>query len=79
MKRRNNGLLIGTILIVLVGALIFMQARNQEPADEDAGPAMPGATTPAPGGVPAGPRVDEHLDSQGSGRGPSPAPGMPPQ
>ena len=68
MKRKNNGIIVGSILVVLVGALIFLQARNQEPEEElpTAPPATPGAT---------GPRVDEHLDQPNSmGRSPMPAP-----
>ena len=72
MKRKNNGLIVGTVLVVLVGALIFLQARNQEPAEED--PAMaPLPTAPGPGAGP-GPRVDEHLDAPAAGRMPIPAP-----
>ena len=72
MKRKNNGLIVGTVLVVLVGALIFLQARNQEPAEED--PAMtPLPTAPGPGAG-AGPRVDEHLDAPAGGRMPVPAP-----
>ncbi|MEO7453860.1 MAG: hypothetical protein ABIV13_03750 [Fimbriimonadales bacterium] len=72
MKRKKNGLLVGTILVLLVGALIFIQARNQEPEDDHGDPGMSGPTSP--GGAPAGPRVDEHLDNPTPGRGPVPAP-----
>ncbi|MDQ2985795.1 MAG: hypothetical protein M3R13_03615 [Armatimonadota bacterium] len=72
MKRKSNGILVGTILIVLVGALIFLQARNQEPVEEDM--AGPPPTAPAGGSKPA-PSVDD-LQNQigGSGRSPVPAP-----
>jgi len=72
MKRKNNGIIVGTILVVLVGALIFLQARNQEPDQED--PAVaPLPSAPGPGAG-SGPRVDEHLDSPAGGRMPLPAP-----
>jgi hypothetical protein len=72
MKRKSNGLIVGTVLVVLIGALIFLQARNQEPEEEDpmSGP-MP--TAPAPGAAGPGPRVDEHLDAPSGGRMPAPA------
>ena len=68
MKRKNNGIIVGSILVVLIGALIFLQARNQEPEEE------PPMTPPATGGA-TGPRVDEHLDQPTTpGRSPVPAP-----
>ena len=68
MKRKNNGLIVGTILIVLVGALVFIQFLNQEPeADSHAGPVP---TAPPSGPAGAGPRVDEHLDNGGQSRAP---------
>jgi hypothetical protein len=72
MKRKNNGLIVGTILVVLIGALIFLQAMNQEPSEDEHG--HTDAPPPAPG-APA-PRVDEHLDNPGTAapRGPTIAP-----
>lgn len=60
MKRKSNGIVIGTILIVLVGALVFVQSQNQEPEDEEMPP------VPAGDGHPDGhsaPNVNDRLDA----------------
>jgi len=73
MKRKNNGLIVGTVLVVLIGALIVLQARNEEHPDSDE--AMPQTTSETPGGnfLPA-PSVDEALDKPGPTTGPILAP-----
>lgn len=61
MKRKSNGLVVGTILVLLVGALIFIQARNEVKPDDEAVP-----TSGSPDGhfKPA-PSVDDALDQPG--------------
>jgi len=72
MKRKNNGLIVGTVLILLVGALIFLQARNEEPS-EDA--AIPPVAATQPSAAPrSAPSVDKALDMNGPSRMPTPAP-----
>jgi hypothetical protein len=73
MKRKSNGLIVGTVLVVLIGALIVLQARNVEPPEHDE---LPPPTSDTPGGnyLPA-PSVDEALDKPG----PTPNTAPPPQ
>jgi hypothetical protein len=69
MKRKNNGLIVGTILVVLVGALIFIQFLNQEPVEKPQASA-PLPTAPPEGSAGKGPQVKDILDNPTEKQGP---------
>ncbi len=71
MKRKGNSLIVGTVLVVLVGALIFLQARNVEHPEQEEPPPI---TTQPGGNFKPAPSVDDALDKGGPAPGPIIAP-----
>jgi len=70
-SKRPNGILIGTILVVLVGALIFVQSQFMAPSDEDehAHDEAPAPSLNTPGHTPTVEELQNQL--KGTGQGPT--------
>ncbi len=70
--RRANGFLLGTILVILIGGVVIIQALNapqDAPDGEDPGRAAAAAANQAAPATPSEPSMDELENSVTSGKG----------